>query len=102
MSRIDAQNRNLARIARAKAFQDLNGRCLAGPVRAEQREDLATPDVEVDTRDGDVAAVRLAKAAHTYGKVVRHQPRYPIPALSGKKPGEQKPRPIALHPWTCP
>ena len=60
---IDAEHADLARRAQAVALEDLDGRRLAGAVRAEQGEGLTAGDVEVDAVDGDDAAVRLAQSA---------------------------------------
>jgi hypothetical protein len=37
---------------------------LAGPVRTDEAQDLATPDVERDVADGGDATERLAYATH--------------------------------------
>ena len=60
--RIDAEHLHLAVGARAKAFEDLHGRRLPGAVRAEEGEDLAAADLEVDPRDGFRGAVALLQA----------------------------------------
>ena len=52
-----------AAVALAVALEDLDGRRLAGAVRAEQPEDLAGGDLEADAADGLDLAVRLAQAA---------------------------------------
>ena len=61
--RIVAEHRHLARVARAVALEDLDGRRLPGAVRAEQPEDLALLDLEVDALDRCERAVRLPQAA---------------------------------------
>ena len=55
--------RHLARVARAVALEDLDRRRLAGAVRAEQAEDLALLDLEVDAAHRLERAVRLPQAA---------------------------------------
>ena len=45
------------------AFEDLDGRGLAGAVRAKQAEDLARADGEVDALKGLEVAVGLAEGA---------------------------------------
>ena len=59
--RIDAQDRNIAAIARPKSFEDLNGRALAGAVRTEHREDLAGLNVEIDALNGAHIAIALGE-----------------------------------------
>src|SRR5262249_35197304 len=49
------------------ALENLDRRRLAGAVRAEQAEDLADGDGEVDAADGLVAVVRLAEPADLDG-----------------------------------
>ena len=62
--RILAEHRHLAGVARAVALEDLDGRRLAGAVRAEQAEHLAACDREVDPAKGLVLAVALAQAGN--------------------------------------
>ena len=50
--RVDAEDRDGAGVARAVALEHLDRRRLAGAVRAEQAEDLALLDLEVDPADG--------------------------------------------------
>jgi hypothetical protein len=45
-------------------IRDLHHGGLARSVGAEQREDLALPDIQVDAVDGDRPAVFLAQATH--------------------------------------
>ena len=59
---VEAEHRDLSRVASAVALEDLDGRRLAGAVRAEQAEDLALLDRERDPANGLVVAVRLAQA----------------------------------------
>ena len=47
--RVDAEDRDLARVAIAVAFEDLDGCRLAGAVWPEQRKDLSLGDGQVDT-----------------------------------------------------
>ena len=49
---------------RPVSLQDLDRRGLACPVRAEEPEDLAARDLEVDATDRLVGAVRLVKISH--------------------------------------
>src|SRR3712207_8949251 len=51
---------------------DLDGGRLAGPVGAEETEDLAAADGEVDPADGLVIPVGLAQAAHLDGGAGHH------------------------------
>ena len=60
--RIDAEHLDGAAVARAVALEDLDGRRLAGAVRAEQAEHLARLDREVDPAERFVVAVALAEA----------------------------------------
>ena len=66
-SRVVAEDADLAAVAVAEALEDLDGRRLAGAVRAEQGEHLAALDLEVDAVDGVAAAVGLAQAGHADG-----------------------------------
>ena len=69
---VSAEHRNLARIAAPVALQDLHRGGLAGAVRAEQSEHLATAYVEVHARHRDVVAVRLAQPSDGDGQLVIH------------------------------
>ena len=60
---VDAQDLERAAIRRTQALEHLDRRRLARPVRAEEAEDLAAPDLERDTVDGVHVAVRLANVA---------------------------------------
>ena len=60
---VEAEHGHLAAVALAVALEDLDGRRLAGAVRAEQAEDLAGSDLEVDPAHRLDAVVRLAQAA---------------------------------------
>ena len=62
---VQAQDDRLAAIGRAQALEDLDGRCLARPVRPEQTKDLACGDIEIDPIDGERVAVTLDQAADT-------------------------------------
>ena len=53
----------LAAVGRSQALEDLDRRRLAGAVRAEQAEDLAGRDVEVDPVDRPDVAVLLDQTA---------------------------------------
>ena len=59
---VGAEHANLAGVATAIAHQDLDGRRLAGAVRAEQAEDLARRQLEVDPAHGLDAVVGLSNA----------------------------------------
>ena len=52
LGRIEAEDRDRARGALAVALEDLDGRGLARAVRAQEREDLALVDGQVDALDG--------------------------------------------------
>ena len=60
---MQAEHLDLARIGVEQAFEDLDGRRLAGAVRAEQAEALAARDLEIEAVDGDDVAVALDEAA---------------------------------------
>ena len=60
---VDAEDADLAPVGLAQPLEDLDGRGLARTVRAEQAEDLALRDVEVDAVDGLDVAVALGQAA---------------------------------------
>src|SRR5262249_53688031 len=59
--RIDSEHAHLAGRAGAETLEDLDRRRLAGAVRAEEREDLAALDLEVDPRDRFEPAIALAQ-----------------------------------------
>ena len=61
--RVVAEDAHLAGVVVAVAFEDLDGRGLAGAVRPEQAEDLAGAHGEVDALEGLEVAVGLAQAA---------------------------------------
>jgi hypothetical protein len=46
--RVAVQHPDVARVPTAEALQDLDGRRLAGSVRAEEREALAPGDLQVE------------------------------------------------------
>jgi len=69
--RIVAEHLDLARAGLAKALQDFDRRRLAGPVGAEEGEDLAAPDLQVDPADRLVVVVALAQPADRDDRV-RH------------------------------
>ncbi len=60
---IGAENLHLPGVAPAVTLEDLDGRRLAGAVRAEQGEDLTPAHIEVDVVHGQVVAVTLGEAA---------------------------------------
>src|SRR5687767_993395 len=61
---VETQDADLATVRGAQALEDLDGRGLAGAVGAQQAEDLARSDVEVDAGDGLDVAVALGQAAN--------------------------------------
>jgi hypothetical protein len=61
--RVDAEDSHVAGGAGAEAFEDLDRGGLAGPVGAEEREDLAAIHVQVDAADDRAAAVSLDQPA---------------------------------------
>ena len=69
-ARVEAEHGDVAGVALAVALEDLDRRRLAGAVRAEQAEDLAGRDLEVDPAHRLDAVVRLAQADH--GDGTRH------------------------------
>ena len=48
LARVEPEELRASRVEPAEAEQDRHGRRLAGAVRAEQREDLAAAELEVD------------------------------------------------------
>src|SRR6266511_5241666 len=58
-----AEHGHLARVAPAVPLEDLHRRCLARAVRAEQAEDLTLCDVEINSAQRLVRAVRLPQVA---------------------------------------
>ncbi len=58
---IEAQHLHRATVRVAVPLEDLDGRRLAGPVRAEEREQLAPADLERDAREHRTAVVCLAQ-----------------------------------------
>ena len=67
---------DLAGVRREQALEDLDGRRLAGAVRAEQPEALAGTDLEIEAIHGDHVAVALDQADAAQGDgVIRATPR---------------------------
>ena len=62
--RLPAVEQDYSLVRSGKAVEDIHQRRLAGAVLAEQRVDLAWPDLEVDVIVGDDARVALRDAAH--------------------------------------
>ena len=58
---VDPEHGHRSTIRDAQALEDLDGRRLAGAVRAEQAEHLALMDIEADPVDGDHLAVRFRR-----------------------------------------
>ena len=67
----------LAGAAVVVALEDLDRRRLAGPVGAEEAEDLAGPDLEVDPAHRLVLAVGLAEPPDAYRRLRHPRARYP-------------------------
>ena len=55
-----AEDGQASGVRRPEALEHLDRRRLAGPVRAEEPEDLAPPDLEADAIDSPDVAIRLA------------------------------------------
>src|SRR5438067_10039617 len=64
VGRIDAEHLYLPAVASPVALKDLNRRRLAGSVRAEQAEDLARTELELDALQRFELAVRLRQAVN--------------------------------------
>jgi hypothetical protein len=60
--RVDAEHAHLPRVARPVALEDLDGGGLAGAIRAQEGEDLARADLEIDPPHRLQAVVGLAQA----------------------------------------
>ena len=60
--RLLAEHGDLAAVGLLEALEDLDRGRLAGPVRAEEGEDLAVADLEVDPLHGFDLAERFAQA----------------------------------------
>ena len=58
-----AEHFDVARVRLEQPLEDLDGRRLAGAVRAEQAEALARPHLEVEARDGHDVAIALVEPA---------------------------------------
>jgi hypothetical protein len=105
-SHVDAQHRGQAGIRAEDRGEDAHGGGLAGAVRAEQAEDGAPLDLEVDPVEGDHVAEVLdqaldsddrpflpARVAGTGGHHVRHptsmpeEGREPAPGVGAERPG---------------
>src|SRR3954453_10980360 len=65
--RVGTEHLHRAARARAVSLEDLDGRRLSGPVRAEQAEHLARLDREVDAANGFDVAVALVQVADDDG-----------------------------------
>jgi len=71
LGRILPEDDHVSAVAGPEALQDLDRRGLAGPVRTEEREDLAVANLEVDPSNRFAPPVGLAQA----------------PDLDGERPG---------------
>src|SRR5205823_13294931 len=58
-SHIGAVVEDLARVGGGEAREDVEGGCLPGTIRADDAEDLARINLEVETSNGSYGAVRL-------------------------------------------
>ena len=67
-----ARERDRAGIGRNGAMQEADQRALAGPVRADQRMDLARHEVERHALDGEDAAIGLGEAARLEQGALSH------------------------------
>ena len=65
--------------------QDLHRRRLAGPVRADQAEDLAVADDEVEAGDGELVVVALHEAAGLDDGDADHRSSTPATWRSGRR-----------------
>ena len=72
---VDAEHGDVSGAAREEAFEDLDGRRLAGAVRAEEGEDLAGGDLEVDAANGLRRSVVLLQPVHANGDLARRRRR---------------------------
>jgi hypothetical protein len=70
-ARIHAKNTDLAAVTSPVTLENLNRRGLARPVRAQQREHLANPDLKIDTPDSLHAGVGLHQAANLHRERTR-------------------------------
>jgi hypothetical protein len=84
LARIDAEDLDLAAIPFAVALEDLDGGGLAGAIGAEQGEDLAGPDVEVDPVDRLDVAVPLGQAADPHRGRCAHAVLYSATPLGAR------------------
>ena len=66
---VEAEHPDLAGVGLAEALEDLDGRRLAGAVRAEQAEDLARADLEADAVNRLDLAIVLLQVAYTDDRV---------------------------------
>ena len=82
--RVDAEHGDRPGVAPPIALQDLDGGRLAGPVRAEQGEDLPVLDREVDARDGVDLPVPLPQALHDDRR--RHPLPFPVGSDASRGP----------------
>ena len=81
--RVQAQHPDGPAVGAPVALEDLDGRRLAGAVRAEQGEQLAPPDVERDARQDSRPAYAL---------------RSPSTRIAGRRPGRRRRRPLGPRP----
>ena len=72
VGRVEAEDGDLAAVARPVALEDLDRRGLARPIRTEEAEDLAALDAEVDAADGLEVPVGLPQAANFDGGLAVH------------------------------
>jgi hypothetical protein len=72
LGRILVQYGRCATVPAPEALENFDGRRLARPVGAKQREHLAAGDVEVDAVDGSSSAVALAQPAYLDNGIPGH------------------------------
>src|SRR5215469_8489124 len=81
---IEAQNPSVSAAARSQAFKNLHRAGFAGAIGAEQAEDLARADLEVDALYGVNVGVGLLQRADRNNRICSHESLYRRVASKGK------------------
>ena len=95
---VEAEHADLATVGLAKALEDLDGRRLAGAIRAEQPEDLTGADLEAHAVDGVDVAVVLLQVGDADDGIGRHRGIRHAPMVANGRGARTAVRPAPARP----